>query len=239
MDQRGHGHSPQPATGYEIEDFVSDVANVARALELPRFHLAGHSMGARVAMVFAASHPELLRSVSIIDVGPEEWRENWEETIAALDRMPETYPSLEEAIGRAGRARGGESADAALAGGHLADIARARWRRRSDGAWEPLAARDALRQAVRSHRSRDFWAEWRAIEPPALFIRGGTSTEVREFISDRMRAENPRVEFVQFEDVGHNIPLIAPTNSLQRFTRSGDQLRHDQRRRGGGVVCAG
>lgn len=215
MDQRGHGRSPKPATGYDIGSFVQDVVDAASALELPPFHLVGHSMGARVAIVFAARHPSLLRSVSIVDIGPEAWRANWEQTIAAFDRMPASFATIEEAIGGAARTRGGESADAALSADHLAAIARSRWRQRTDGQWEWLASREALKQAVRAHRSRNFWPEWRAIHVPALFVRGGSSNEVRQAIAERMRADNPRVRFVQFEGVGHNVPLIAPTQLAQ------------------------
>jgi pimeloyl-ACP methyl ester carboxylesterase len=223
MDQRGHGHSPQPAAGYEIGRFVDDVVDMAAALGLPPFHLVGHSMGARVAMAFAARHGSRLRSVAIVDIGPEAWRANWEDTVAAFDRMPASFATLDEAVGGAARTRGRDSADAALDTAHLASIARARWRQRADGDWEWLASREALKQAVRSHRSRNFWAEWRAIDVPALLVRGGTSNELRQAIADRMRRENPRVRFVQFDGVGHNVPLIAPTmlaQALLAFWRS-------------------
>jgi pimeloyl-ACP methyl ester carboxylesterase len=210
MDQRGHGHSPKPETGYAIGDFVRDAVDIIEEMGLAPLHLVGHSMGARVAMVLAARFPRLLRSVAIVDIGPEAWRANHEQTVQALDRMPPSYPSMAAALGGAARSRGAESADAALSAVRLTAIAEARLQTLPDGSVAWLADREALKRTVVAHRSRDYWAEWKRIGIPALFVRGGTSTEVRPRIAEKMRATNPQVRFVQFEGVGHNVPLLAP-----------------------------
>ena len=213
LDQRGHGHSPRPATGYGISSFVADVLEASHRLGLDRPHLVGHSMGARVALVAAARHPERFRSVTIVDIGPEQWRANWQSTVAAFDRMPASYPTIDAAIGGA-RNRGADPADTALSGrpddATLRSIAVARLRTASDGSVTWLADRDALKRTVIAHRSRNYWREWERIAISALLVRGGTSGELRQAVSDRMRQRNPRVAFREFESVGHNIPLLAP-----------------------------
>jgi pimeloyl-ACP methyl ester carboxylesterase len=72
------------------------------------------------------------------------------------------------------------------------------------------ANREALKATVQSHRSRNYWRDWEGIERPALFVRGGTSHEVRPAVAAEMVRRNPRVEPVELDGVGHNIPLIAP-----------------------------
>ncbi len=229
MDQRGHGHSPKPATGYTIGSFVNDTIGVISALGLDRPHLVGHSMGARVALVLAARHPEAIRSVAIVDIGPEAWEANWRETVAAFDRMPPAWPDVEAAIGRAGRTRAGSSMDAAPAVDQpdpetlRRRIALARLQTLPDGSVTWLAAREALKKTVIAHRRRNYWREWRQLAGPALFIHGGASTEVRPWIAAKMRNGNPSVAFEEFDGVGHNIPLLAPVHlatSLSRFWRS-------------------
>lgn len=213
IDQRGHGHSAKPERGYDAGAFVRDVVGVVRGLGLDRPHLVGHSMGARVAIVAAARHPELFRSVSIVDIGPEAWRANWVESVEAFDTMPAVYPDAETAIGNAGRARPGETIDAALGrpgDDALREIALARLSPVPGGGLTWIADRAALKETVRIQRSRNYWRDWEALEPPAMLIRGGRSRELREPVAAEMRRRNPRVRFVEFAGVGHNIPLLAP-----------------------------
>ena len=115
FDQRGHGHSPRPPSGYAVADFVGDLLALCQAMDIERPHLVGHSMGGRVAMVAAAKHPRLFRSVTVVDIGPEEGAANWRTTVAAFERLPGAWPDVESALRRAAGARGGDSTDAALA----------------------------------------------------------------------------------------------------------------------------
>src|SRR5579884_1862621 len=55
LDQRGHGRSDAPRGGYDLSDFASDAAGVIRALGLAPAAVVGHSLGARVALLLAAS----------------------------------------------------------------------------------------------------------------------------------------------------------------------------------------
>jgi 2-(acetamidomethylene)succinate hydrolase len=223
VDQRGHGHSPKPPAGYGIASYVGDVVDLFRALGLDRPHLVGHSMGARVAIVLAARHAAAIRSVTVVDIGPEQWKANWQQTVAGLDRLPASYPDAESAIGNAARARAGASVDAAPGrpgAETLRGIALARLQTNPDGSVSWLADREALKKTVVSHRSRSYWREWERIGVPALFIRGGDSNEVRPRVAAEMRRRNARVCYEEFPGVGHNIPLLAPArlaDSLRAF----------------------
>lgn len=223
LDQRGHGHSPKPTTGYAVRDYVADLLAACEALRLDRPHLVGHSMGGRVAMVAAAQHAARFRSVAIVDIGPEAWRENWVSTHAGLDQLPARYPDVESAIGNAARARGPESADRALASSdELREVALARLDVAPDGTAAWLADRGALKQAVQIHRSRNYWSEWERIAIPALLVRGERSRELRPRIAEEMQRRNPRVVYEEIAGVGHNIPLLAPgrlAEVLSRFWR--------------------
>ncbi|GED69596.1 alpha/beta hydrolase [Brevibacillus reuszeri] len=67
IDMRGHGESDQPDYGYEIEVFAIDLLGVLDALELESVHLVGSSLGCYVALFFAATFPERVRSISLSD----------------------------------------------------------------------------------------------------------------------------------------------------------------------------
>ncbi|NNL84157.1 MAG: alpha/beta fold hydrolase [Myxococcales bacterium] len=72
VDLRGFGESSRPAeTGsYAIDRLAEDIADVARALELPPCHVLGTSMGGFVAQALALAHPEVCRSLLLCHTGP-------------------------------------------------------------------------------------------------------------------------------------------------------------------------
>ena len=215
VDQRGHGHSPRPESGYAIAHYVRDTTELINHLGDQPVHLVGHSMGARVALVLAARAPRFVRSVAILDIGPEQWQANINGSIAAFDRMPRRFPSREHALAFASRGRLGFVADEAMFFRRLRTF--------PDGSYEWLADREALKATVRSHRARNYWRDWANIRVPALFVRGGDSAEVRPEIAAKMRAANPAIRYEEFAGVPHNIPLLAPDRlaaTLSKFWRS-------------------
>jgi pimeloyl-ACP methyl ester carboxylesterase len=66
---RGSGKSTGPSKGVSLQTMADDVAGVIQALKLGPVHMAGNDFGNRVARMFAASHPELTRSVILLAAG--------------------------------------------------------------------------------------------------------------------------------------------------------------------------
>jgi pimeloyl-ACP methyl ester carboxylesterase len=66
LDNRGTGRSDQPREPWSMADMVADVDAVAVAAGLASFHLLGCSLGSVVARHYAASHPEKVRSLSLL-----------------------------------------------------------------------------------------------------------------------------------------------------------------------------
>jgi non-heme chloroperoxidase len=83
VTQRGHGDADRPATGYQPEDFVSDVAAFIDALELPAAVLVGHSGGSYTAQRFAIEHPDRTLGIALVGAfralhGKPELHELWQ-----------------------------------------------------------------------------------------------------------------------------------------------------------------
>ena len=73
-DARGHGRSGHVSLGgnYHFPDYLSDLDSIGRQLQWGTFHLVGHSMGGTIACMYAATRPEALRSLVLIEgVGPQ------------------------------------------------------------------------------------------------------------------------------------------------------------------------
>jgi pimeloyl-ACP methyl ester carboxylesterase len=71
LDVRGHGRSDKPRGAYRIADFADDVAALIQYLQLPPIHLVGISMGGMIGFQLGVDRPELLRSLTIVNSGPE------------------------------------------------------------------------------------------------------------------------------------------------------------------------
>jgi pimeloyl-ACP methyl ester carboxylesterase len=199
IDQRGHGQSTMSVPPASARALARDAVAAADAFGMERPHLVGHSMGARVAMVAAAEWPDRFRSVAVVDIGPEAWKSNWVETVAALERMDETLePGRLDAIVER---RGYRAEEAAF---------RARFEALPGGGHRPRGSREAMKIIVRTQRSRNYWREWESITIPLLLVRGGDSDELRPRVAGEMRRRNPGAEYVELSGVGHNIPLLDP-----------------------------
>ena len=67
-DQRNHGRSPN-TDDFSYEILVADIHNfVVENLSSSPIHLIGHSMGGKVAMLFAQKYPNLIEKLVVVDM---------------------------------------------------------------------------------------------------------------------------------------------------------------------------
>jgi pimeloyl-ACP methyl ester carboxylesterase len=87
VDQRSHGLTAGPESGYGFDETTADLAAVIAALGLERPIIAGHSWGASVAVEFAARYPDLPSGIVLVDGGifsPRSDGASWAETERCL-----------------------------------------------------------------------------------------------------------------------------------------------------------
>ena len=98
VDLRGRGDSDKPESGYSLEAHAADVTRVLDHLGLEKATIAGHSMGAFVAIKAALMFPDRVRALVLLDGG-------WPRTEApSQEDMTEEQQREAEAI-REGLAR--------------------------------------------------------------------------------------------------------------------------------------
>ena len=68
VDLRNHGHSDW-SDEFSYELMVKDLKELCDDLGLKNILLIGHSMGGKVAMLFAQKHKELLDKLVVVDIG--------------------------------------------------------------------------------------------------------------------------------------------------------------------------
>ncbi|MCC3770282.1 alpha/beta hydrolase [Streptomyces sp. UNOC14_S4] len=153
-DQRGHGRSERPATGYRLEDFTGDLVALLDGLDITGpIHLVGNSFGGTVAFDYALRRPD--RVAGLLTVESEPPTVAWAAKMSALLadtahrlRDERSLPWLEHTYGLH-EARHARRARPVLRGTTIAvDIAASR-----------IPAED----------------RWRELDLPVLAVYGGTS----------------------------------------------------------------
>ena len=64
LDLRGHSKSDKPKKGYHLKDLAKDVKSVMDVLKIEKAHIVGSSMGGEIGVVFTASYPERVISLT-------------------------------------------------------------------------------------------------------------------------------------------------------------------------------
>ena len=218
LDHRGHGQSEWDREGrYDIDSLADDVEAVTAALGIGRMVLVAHSLGGRVATIFAGRHPERVAGFVIVDIGPEvDARGSLRIRQDVETNLSPVFDSVEE------YARALSLSYPAATPEALRRMALHGVRRRSDGRFELAmdpalrgitAGRNASAEAEQQERSlqRRMWDALAALPCPVLVVRGAASDILSPEIADRMVDEvlqNGRLAVVA--QAGHSVMTDNP-----------------------------
>src|SRR4030095_4948302 len=70
VDLRGHGESDKPQGPYPIAAYADDIAYVIEQLGLGKAVAVGHSMGGITVLQLAATHPDRVAAIVMVDPAP-------------------------------------------------------------------------------------------------------------------------------------------------------------------------
>jgi pimeloyl-ACP methyl ester carboxylesterase len=100
VDLRGRGLSDKPDRGYSLSHHVQDLFGVLQNLTGDRVVLIGHSLGAFIALAFAARHPERVEKLVLVDGGGTLDQAQWDRVTRAirpsLERLGQVFPSFDD-----------------------------------------------------------------------------------------------------------------------------------------------
>lgn len=68
-DQRGHGFSDYPESGYQLDDYVADTVELLDALGVAEAHFLAAATGGNIALLVASQHPQRVRTLTVVDPG--------------------------------------------------------------------------------------------------------------------------------------------------------------------------
>jgi pimeloyl-ACP methyl ester carboxylesterase len=201
FDQRGHGLSDRArrVEDYSRDAMVADIEGIVRALELDRPVVLGHSMGGMNAMTFAGRHPDRVRALVLVDVGPE-IRVDGANEVLQFVRVPYELESLDAWVEHTYRYypyRSREGIRRRLEVS-LVETERGTLRKQYD---------ERFRQdfgGVEPSRE-DIWEAARGIRCPTLLVHGGASPVLSLEMAQRFADEVEKVSFTSIQGAGHSV----------------------------------
>lgn len=86
LDLRNHGKS------FHSDDFnytimANDILRYCQHYNLPNVSIIGHSMGGKVAMLFATTYPEMVEKLIVADIGPKYYPPHHQDILAGLNAV--------------------------------------------------------------------------------------------------------------------------------------------------------
>lgn len=209
FDQRGHGRSFHPETGYHPRDFASDLQKILDDLNWPKTALIGHSMGGRNAMEFAARFSQRVTALVVEDIGPEASSQAMARIEKLLEAVPVPFHSREAAKNFFEHEYPGRIAwypQAQVVSRFLLSNIE----QKADGKQDWRFAKDAILRSSREGRNEDHWDSWRNLRMPVLLVRGEVSQDLSRPTFEKMIQELPGVKAVEIAASGHWVHFDQP-----------------------------
>lgn len=199
VDLRNHGNSPH-SEEFNYTVMADDLKEFIEQHHLENPIILGHSMGGKVAMFFAASHPDLFEKMIIVDIAPKYYPVHHQKILEGLEAVEinkiDSRKEAEEQMSK-----------------HIGDMGVRQFllknlkRTNHDGfAWKlnlPVI-RDNI-ENVGEALDTDH-----PIKKPVLFVRGAKSDYIQDEDKAEIRKIFPLAQVVTIKDAGHWIHAEQP-----------------------------
>ena len=225
MDHRGHGDSDwDPEGRYDHDSMVRDVESATAALGIERLVLVGHSLGGRIATLFADRNATRMAGLVLVDIGPDlDPRGVTRIQIDVASAPQPTFASVEEYARALTLAYPAGRPDALLR------MARHGIRRREDGRYElkmdprlrGVGATESPEAAADRGRAMSelLWKALARISCPTLVVRGAASDVLAPDTADRMVEETlAQGRLAVVPQAGHSVMTDNPDGFREAVT---------------------
>lgn len=194
-DLRGHGKSAMSRDGYTHVAMANDLASLADALDIRKFHLVGHSYGGLISISFALEHPHRLHSLTLADV-PVDINVSGEE-----DTVKDNYPELAMLEGLA------RNPSRQANNGHVyTPFHQGRGSKKTARRWLKLLDTTTARQDFATRKI--YGDDLESLQTPTL-LSYGLNSRWKDSAQD-LEAKLPRNIVVYVQEAGHSHPWEKP-----------------------------
>jgi esterase len=197
LDQRGHGDTEWAPEGrYRRDDFVADIRAFADDRDWERPTLVALSLGGLNSIAFAASHPERIAGLIVVDVTPTISQAGGKMIAAQL--ATRDFASFDEAVARALAFNPLRSAE------NIRTRLRHALREGAEGRWSYKFDPGIGSGGLETDFER-LWGQVREIRCPTLLVRGAQSAILSREAAARFVRELPGSTVVEVPGAGHSV----------------------------------
>jgi esterase len=203
VDMRNHGRSDW-SDDFSYDLMADDVYELCDDLKLEEVFLVGHSMGGKVAMIFAQKHANLLEKLVIVDMGIKEYPMHHEHILAGIHAV-----DVENITSRR-QAEQQMSAHIESNGIKQFLLKNLYWKEKGVLAWRMNV--EVLEREIANILSALPKGE---ISIPTLFIRGELSNYVLDEDVESIEEQFIDAEIKTVKEAGHWVHAEAPSDFME------------------------
>jgi esterase len=204
VDLRNHGHSDW-SDEFSYDIMVDDLKELCDELHLKNILMIGHSMGGKVAILFAQKHKELLDKLVVVDIGVKAYPMHHQHILAGMHAIDlpkiQLRKEAEEILKRYIDSDGVRQ--------FL--LKNLYWKDKGQLAW-----RMNLKVLEREMENILSSLPEKEVMLPTLFIRGELSNYILDEDIEQLEDQFPDSEIITIKDAGHWVHAEAPEEFVDR-----------------------
>jgi pimeloyl-ACP methyl ester carboxylesterase len=222
-DLRGRGDSDKPEDGYSVPIHADDLSELIDELGLTRPIIIGHSLGALIALYFAAHYPHKLSKLILLDAGAALPQEQPAWLATSINRLGTPLPSYQEYVQLL----------------QMMPFLGPYWnpyfdiffqhdvRPESDGTVISKAYREGIIEDMSHFHEARPTEQWAHVQVPTLLLRAGQGlfTDNDQLLSEEaaltVQRAIPTCRYVNFPTLNHNTILFGvergPVEEIRKF----------------------
>ena len=223
-DLRNHGQSPHTTT-HTYQDMADDLLQFLQDHHIKKTILLGHSMGGKLAMLFAAEYPEMISALIVADIAPKSYNsaDNPFKTVLEHEIILGLMEDL-NLVNVTSRKEIDTFLAEKLKDSTLRQFLIKNIHRNRDGDFEWKINVPVLKHALNSITS-DVNSEWFAdrlpiLNYPVTFIRGLNSDYISDADFPLIREIYPEAHILDIPDAGHWLHAEQPEKFIEAVLAS-------------------
>lgn len=200
LDLRNHGRSFH-SDEFSYEVMAQDVYDYCAANNLKSIDIIGHSMGGKVAMLLASTHPDLVRKLIVADIGPKFYAPHHQDILGGLNAvdfaLKPTRNEVDEILTQ-----------------HIQDFGTRQFLLKSLYWQEPGQLAFRFNLEVFNQKINEIGKALdknHIVEKPTLFIRGGNSNYILDEDLEAIQHNFPNLILNTIPNAGHWLHAENPT----------------------------